>query len=89
VFLCDQFKRTRPIDLECGALYHAAHGLQLYRARRFGPRPEMLPKEEEKSIFSDSKEAAVKEENPKVESPEKKEPEKKEEAEKKPEVEEK
>ncbi len=38
VYLCDLFEQTAELDLECGALYHAVHGLQLYRARRFGPR---------------------------------------------------
>ncbi|MBI3838603.1 MAG: ADP-ribosylation factor-directed GTPase activating protein isoform b [Planctomycetia bacterium] len=32
------FEKTQRFDLECGALYHAAHGLDLYRARRFGAR---------------------------------------------------
>jgi hypothetical protein len=32
------FEKTQKFDLECGALYHAAHGLDLYRTRRFGPR---------------------------------------------------
>ena len=36
--LCDLFRRTRNVPLECGALYHAAHGLVLYRSRMFGPR---------------------------------------------------
>ena len=36
--LCDLFKATETLSLECGALYHAAHGLRLYRERRFGPR---------------------------------------------------
>lgn len=36
VFLCDMFELTRKQDLECGGLYHAAHGLKLYRDRRFG-----------------------------------------------------
>jgi len=35
-FLCGVFEKTKSIDLECGALYHAAHGLSLYRQRRFG-----------------------------------------------------
>ena len=44
VHLCELFQRTRSIDLECGALYHAAHGLALYRDRRFGHREvEVLP----------------------------------------------
>jgi len=38
VFLCDLFEKTKGRDLECGALYHAAHGLVLYREKRFGPR---------------------------------------------------
>lgn len=37
-YLCDVFRATRDVPLECGALYHAAHGLILYRARVFGPR---------------------------------------------------
>ncbi len=36
--MVESLERTRKFDLECGALYHAAHGLELYRARRFGPR---------------------------------------------------
>jgi hypothetical protein len=31
------FVKTKDIPLECGALYHAAHGLVLYRARIFEP----------------------------------------------------
>lgn len=33
------FQKTKTIDMECGALYHAAHSLVLFRERRFGPRP--------------------------------------------------
>ena len=33
--LCQLFEDTKPISLECGALYHAAHGLMLYRQRVF------------------------------------------------------
>lgn len=36
VAMCDIFDKTREVPLECGALYHAAHGLVLYRERRFG-----------------------------------------------------
>ena len=36
--LCDLFQKTKAIPLECGALYHAAHGLALYRERVFGER---------------------------------------------------
>lgn len=32
------FRKTKPIDLECGALFHAAHGLLLYREKMYGPR---------------------------------------------------
>ena len=39
------FEKTQKFDLECGALYHAAHGLDLYRARRFGPRAPNQPSE--------------------------------------------
>jgi hypothetical protein len=38
VNLCDLFRRTQDLPLECGALYHATHGLVLYRLRRYGPR---------------------------------------------------
>jgi hypothetical protein len=34
--LCRLFHKTREVPLECGALYHAAHGLALYRERIFG-----------------------------------------------------
>lgn len=36
--LVESLEKTKDFDLECGALYHAVHGLELYRARRFGPR---------------------------------------------------
>ena len=36
--LCDVFRKTRDVNLECGALYHATHGLVLYRERVFGKR---------------------------------------------------
>jgi hypothetical protein len=32
------FVLTRTVDLECGKLYHAAHGLALYRDRLYGAR---------------------------------------------------
>lgn len=38
VRLCEFFDQTKDLELECGALYHAAHGLVLYRNRRFGAR---------------------------------------------------
>jgi hypothetical protein len=42
-YLCDVFRATRKVPLECGALYHAAHGLVLYRQRVFGPRSYAVP----------------------------------------------
>ncbi|EAQ82290.1 hypothetical protein [Blastopirellula marina] len=36
--MCKVFEQTEGAPLECGALYHAAHGLVLYRQRAFGPR---------------------------------------------------
>ena len=38
LFLCGVLERTKDIPLECGALYHAVHGLVIYRERLFGPR---------------------------------------------------
>jgi hypothetical protein len=38
--LCSQFKATKPIDVECAKLFHATHGLVLYREKVFGPREE-------------------------------------------------
>ncbi len=35
--LLDMLERTEKVELECGGLYHAMHGLELYRLRRFGP----------------------------------------------------
>jgi hypothetical protein len=35
-YLCRLLERTKHIDLECGSLYHAAHGLVLYRMKVFG-----------------------------------------------------
>jgi hypothetical protein len=37
--LLTMLELTRDEDLECGALYHAAHGLRIYKARRFGDYP--------------------------------------------------
>lgn len=34
--MCDVFRKTKEMPLECGALYHAAHGLVLLRHRLFG-----------------------------------------------------
>jgi hypothetical protein len=40
-YMCRLLERTKHIDLECGALYHAAHGLVLYRTKVFGPREQV------------------------------------------------
>jgi hypothetical protein len=37
VALCKLFKTTKSVNLECGSLYHATHGLIEYYERRFGP----------------------------------------------------
>jgi hypothetical protein len=37
-YLCRLLERTKHIDLECGSLYHAAHGLVLYRTKVYGSR---------------------------------------------------
>ncbi len=37
-YLCELLQQTQGIALECGTLYHAAHGLILYREHVFGPR---------------------------------------------------
>jgi hypothetical protein len=34
---------TQKHNLECGALYHAVHGLKIYRERRFGPSNPLTP----------------------------------------------
>ncbi len=34
---------TRELPVECGGLYHAIHGLELYRLRMFGPRETETP----------------------------------------------
>ena len=38
VYLCKLLDKTKSVELECGALYHALHGLVLYRERVFGKR---------------------------------------------------
>lgn len=38
VALCDLLDQTRELPVECGGLYHAIHGLDLYRLRMYGPR---------------------------------------------------
>ena len=36
--VCKTFRKTKAVDVECGALFHAAHGLVLYREKIYGPR---------------------------------------------------
>ncbi|HEX5106770.1 MAG TPA: ADP-ribosylation factor-directed GTPase activating protein isoform b [Pirellulaceae bacterium] len=36
--VCKVFRKTKAVDVECGALFHAAHGLVLYREKVYGPR---------------------------------------------------
>ena len=37
--LVQALELTEEYDLECGALYHAVHGLMIYRDRMYGPAP--------------------------------------------------
>ncbi len=39
VALCKMLQLTENLSVECGSLYHALHGLVIYRERLFGPRP--------------------------------------------------
>jgi hypothetical protein len=48
--LLDCLEKTQKFDLECGALYHAVHGLQLYRNRRFGPGKPLTPLDSERPV---------------------------------------
>jgi len=36
--VCKTFRKTKPVDVECGALFHAAHALVLYREKVYGSR---------------------------------------------------
>ena len=53
-YLCDLLERTKELPLECGALYHAVHGLVLYRERVYGPRSYRQPPESDAPIASES-----------------------------------
>ncbi len=44
--LLDSLEKTQKFDLECGALYHAVHGLKIYRERMYGPIDTLTPSEE-------------------------------------------
>lgn len=41
--LCEVLKASEQVELECGALYHALHGVVLYRQRRFPESPWLPP----------------------------------------------
>ena len=45
-YLCQLFRQTQDVALECGALYHAAHGLVLYRERIYGTRTQEARKKQ-------------------------------------------
>src|SRR5262249_38621348 len=36
--LCSLIRKTKGMSVECGGLYHAAHGMIVYRERLFGKR---------------------------------------------------
>ena len=38
-FFCKKLEDTQEIPVSCGGLYHGAHGLMIYRDRRFGKTP--------------------------------------------------
>jgi hypothetical protein len=52
--LLGNFEKTKKFPLECGALYHAMRGLDLYRLRRFGSRKELTPLDPDHSSESDT-----------------------------------
>lgn len=58
VNLVECLELTQKFDLECGALYHAAHALDLYRTRRFGPRQAIEPSEPAKPAIPQATAAA-------------------------------
>ncbi len=45
VALCDMLKLSESLSVECGSLYHALHGLVIYRERLFGKWPRFTPPE--------------------------------------------
>lgn len=53
VRLCEILEKTKGIPLECGALYHAAHGLLLYRQRVYGPLELPLPQNDSSPMASE------------------------------------
>jgi hypothetical protein len=57
--LVDCLEKTKDFDLECGALYHAAHALMLYRERRWGPGEPLTPLEPDASVAAQPADAAA------------------------------
>jgi hypothetical protein len=57
--MVDMFETTKPLSIECGALYHAAHGLVVYRERTFGPREYRLPGQDADSVATSETEKAA------------------------------
>jgi hypothetical protein len=54
--LCDLIQKTKSIDMECGALYHATHGLVLYRQRLYGDLPFLTARISESGTATGEKE---------------------------------
>jgi hypothetical protein len=40
---CKMFRQTKKVDVECGALYHSASALRIYRERIYGPMTFAVP----------------------------------------------
>lgn len=59
VHLVDCLEKTQNFDLECGALYHAAHGLMLYRTRRWGPGKPLTPSQSQQNVAAQPGDAAA------------------------------
>lgn len=57
--LVDCLEKTQNFPLECGALYHAAHGLMLYRERRWGPLEPLAPGQPSESVAAQPADAAA------------------------------
>ncbi len=58
--LCQLLEDNSEQPLDCGALYHAARGLMLYRTRRFGPREDASPMVTKAADDAAAKEPAAK-----------------------------
>jgi hypothetical protein len=58
VNLVGSLEVTKDYDLECGALYHAAHALKRYRQRRWGPGKPLVPVQNDASVAAQPTESA-------------------------------